>query len=184
MIMDIAIFSKRTGLVEALISLESLEGFNPGDGLDARDVTGQSVNIGWRWSGSKFVGERPFGDIDLEAYRLEARKKVDHDAETARIERLTPGLGQTLAYQAKAEEVRRYDQDTNPVKADYPYMSAEIGVTGDSLTAVADAVRSAVAVWAEKGPEIERTRLKAKSDIAKAETVDRIQAIVSAIEWP
>lgn len=122
--------------------------------------------------------------LTLDAEKDAAARAVDDAAEVARHKYLTPGLGQALTYQAKIEEIRRYDQDTNPVKADYPYMSAEIGVTGASLTAVADAVRAASNLWQEKSVATERMRLKAKADIAKAETVDRIQAIVSAIEWP
>lgn len=152
----------------------------PGEWAEAPKGT----KMGWVKKGGSFVAPNTNDPEEVAAAQEQGRVSVDRLAEKARLNYLTPGLGQTLAYQAKVEEVRRYDRDTNPVKADYPYLSAEIGVTGDSLTAVADAVRSAVAVWAEKGPEIERTRLKAKSDIAKAETVDRIQAIVSAIEWP
>lgn len=182
--MHVAIYDSKTGVVETLVALESLEGFDPGPGLSAADITGTSVGVGWKKSGSEFIGERLFGEVTLEGAKIDGAKKVDADAETARRKYLTDGMGQAVTYQAKAEEIRRYDVDTNPVKADYPFLSAEIGVTGASLSAVAEAVRGAVAAWSTHGPEIERVRLKAKADIAKATSPAIIQDIVSAIEWP
>lgn len=120
----------------------------------------------------------------LDGARAAAGAEIDTAAENARLKYLTPGMGQGLTYQAKAEELRRYDADTNPVKADYPYLAAEVGITGPSLTAVADAVRSAMSTWSVAGVEIERTRLKAKADIVKASSVEQISAVLNAIVWP
>lgn len=132
----------------------------------------------------KISGALDFGALRLAQMRTDASTRVDTAAETARLKYITPGTGQALTYQAKADEIRRYDADTNPVKADYPFLAAEIGITGPSLTAVADVVREAMALWDQKGGEIERTRLKAKADISKATKADDIEGIVSAIEWP
>ena len=56
------------------------------------------------------------------------------------------------------------------VKANYPIMSAEIGITGSSLTAVAAAIRGAYDLWKPTGGAIAIARLKAKADIDKAST--------------
>lgn len=145
-------------------------------------LAGPEVTHGWLHDGQNFSAPPP--PVATPEMRENAVHAVNTAAEQARGKYITLGSGQALTYLAKAEEVRRYDADTNPVKADYPHLSAEIGITGQSLTAVADAVRSAVATWGVARVAIERVRLKAVADVRSAATPAQIQSIVSGIDWP
>lgn len=145
-------------------------------------LAGPEVTYGWLHDGENFSAPPP--PVATPEMRENAVQMVNDAAEQARGKYITLGSGQALTYLAKAEELRRYDADTNPVKVDYPHLSAEIGITGQSLTAVADTVRSAVAAWDVARVDIERVRLKAVADIRGAATPSQIQSIVSGIDWP
>lgn len=119
----------------------------------------------------------------LEGLQAELRAQVDSAAERERLKYITPGAGQAMTYQEKFAEVVRYEADPNPLKENYPMMTAEIGVTGGSLTAVAQAIRAAYDQWKQIGTAIEVVRLTAKAGIDKATTEKAAQAAAN-VTWP
>ena len=104
-------------------------------------------------------------------------------AEGERLKYITPGAGQSMTYQQKMEEVRALAQDVDPDAANYPLLSAEIGITAPSLAEVATVVLAAFHLWQQVGAAIEGTRLGAKAAIDAAETVEAAEAAAD-VTWP
>lgn len=141
------------------------------------------VEQGWSYQNGKFAApEETPTPPPLDRQLVSA--SIDQAAENARLKYITPGVGQALTYQEKAAELARYDETSQPRIADFPLLGAEIGITADSLTGVADAVRTALALWREKGAAIERVRLQAKADVEKARDDEAVMAVLEAIVWP
>lgn len=68
--------------------------------------------------------------------------------------------------------------------AEYPLLTASLGIDGDTLLEVAETVTFAYALWQQIGSAIEATRLLAKVAIDDAETAQEAQAIFDALIWP
>lgn len=120
--------------------------------------------------------------LDIIKDRL--KKKVDEQAETERLRYITPGAGQAMTYQQKMEEVRALTQDAEPDEANYPLLSAEVGITAPTLTEVATVVLAAFQQWQQVGALIEGTRLSAKAAIDATETEADAQAAFDGVGWP
>lgn len=109
--------------------------------------------------------------------------QIDVAAETARAAFITPGAGQAMTYQAKADEARRLADDDAPDASKYPLLSAEVGITKPTLAEVGELVRRAHSQWLVVGGAIEAIRLGAKAAIEAAETAESA-AIVANVAWP
>lgn len=103
------------------------------------------------------------------------------------VERLT--ADDILVYQEKRREAEAAlaalesagGQPIDP--ADYPLLTAELGVTGSDLQHVAERVIATAAAWTKVAAAIEGARLKAKRDVASATTAAEIDAALAAIVW-
>jgi tail assembly chaperone E/41/14-like protein len=103
------------------------------------------------------------------------------------VERLT--ADDIFVYQEKRREAEAAlaafsvpgGQPVDP--AQFPLLAAEIGITAVDLQGVAQAVTSTALAWTQVAAVIETARLKAKRDIAEANTTAEINAILSAIAW-
>lgn len=122
--------------------------------------------------------------VDLDQLKVALKFVVDRDAESERLKYITPGTGQAMTYQQKVDEARAFKAATNPVMADFPVLSSEVGITAGTLAEVADIVLAAFAMWQQVGAMIENIRLGAKRDIDAAADAVAARAIVDAIEWP
>lgn len=120
----------------------------------------------------------------LDQVKDELRAKIDAAAEVERLKYITPGVGQAMTYQRKADEASRFLAASNPKADDFPLLSAEIGVTAETLHGVAEAVSSAFNQWLFIGGQIETVRLKAKAAVEAAETEEAAHAIARNIAWP
>lgn len=130
-------------------------------------------------------------DLDAaRASRLTALKKtlcarVDQEAEDQRARYITAGSGQAMTYQAKAEEARRFEAEaSSPDGANYPLLSAEVGITAPTLSEVAASVLAANAAWLVAGAVIEAKRLGAKKEITAAVDADSAREAFAQVEWP
>ena len=128
---------------------------------------------------------------ELEEVRAKAILGIDINAEQARLKFVTPGSGQALVYQAKKEEAVKflllYNNGTDAQAAkneDWPLISAELGVTADSLWLVAQTINYLANSWVDVAAKIEAIRLKLKDEVNKAQSVDDIRAVLTAIVWP
>jgi len=174
-----------TGLVANVIEYDPQHEFDPGEGFSLVGITAPTVSVGWTYEGGRFTAPKPepIDPIDLDVLKGQLKKQIDAAAEAERLKYITAGAGQAMTYQEKFAELVRYEADSDPVKVNYPMMSAEIGITGASLTAVAAAIRGAYDLWKQIGGAIEIARLQAKSAVDKATTEDRVRA-ASEVTWP
>lgn len=104
-----------------------------------------------------------FKDIEnaLEHYLALA----DRTAEERRERFITTFSGQSMTYEAKYQEAKRYPQGNR-----WPFLEAEATATGSTVSEVAASVLEARTKWEEIGAEIEGSRLKAKKAIRSATT--------------
>ncbi|MBB3608682.1 hypothetical protein [Rhizobium sp. BK602] len=112
------------------------------------------------------------------------RSLVDAEAEAERLKYITPGVGQSMTYQQKAAEASRYLAATDPDAADYPLLSAEVGITAEDIAGVAAIVDAAFRQWQAIGSAIEAVRLGAKAQITAAADADAANVAYAAISWP
>ncbi|MBO6805757.1 hypothetical protein [Thalassospira sp.] len=132
-----------------------------------------------------------FGYDDLAQIKTRATMLVDTDAERERLLLITPGAGQAMVYQEKKEEAARLQEligngtDLAGIdQSDFPFLSSEVGITGQNLTAVADAVVTQSTNWKLVSAAIEKVRLQTKSQIEAAEDVGTVRSIFDNVNWP
>lgn len=125
---------------------------------------------------------------NLADMKKEASAFIDKAAEEQRLRWVTPGAGQAMTYQAKAQEAAdclalvNAQLQIDPLK--FPFLAAEVGVSGQTITEVAAIVDMVHKRWAVLAAGIERVRLSAKSAIADAPSQAGIQSVLDGIEWP
>lgn len=134
------------------------------------------------WVDGEWQDYEPPG-VPLLDIKAVLKAQVDAAAERERARYITPGAGQAMTYQAKADEARRLAADPSPDAADYPLLSAEVGITAPDLVAVGAVVLAAYQAWQVIGAAIEGARLGAKQaiDLATDEAGARAAAEVT---WP
>ena len=111
------------------------------------------------------------------------RSEIDAAAEICRLSFITAGAGQALTYMQKADQAAAYRAASSPVEADYPLLMAEVGITGETIEAVAGVIAASFLAWQQIGSQIEATRLGAKKAIEAAANVEA--AIEAAtVTWP
>jgi hypothetical protein len=121
--------------------------------------------------------------VALDVIKAGLRAKIDAQAEAERLRYVTPGAGQAMTYQAKADEARRIADDPDPDPAAYPLLAAEIGITAGDLAGVGAVVRANHAAWLTVGAAIEAVRLGTKAAVTAAD--DEAAAIEAATAtWP
>lgn len=143
---------------------------------------GDNVTPGMERSGDGGFETPPGPDIAALKAALAAR--VDTDAEAIRAKYITPGAGQAMAYLEKARQAVAYLAAEAPDEADYPLLVAEVGITGETLLDVSTVIQTMQRRWMAVCAQIEPIRIRAKEDIATAETADAVTAVYDAIAWP
>ena len=131
------------------------------------------------------------GSKGLPALRETAYAAIDSGAEASRQSFLTPGAGQALVYLQKAQEAAAFlvkyptalvaPAGTDTVN--WPFMSAEVGILGATMFAVATLIHSRAAAWVAIAAAIERKRMAAKLAVAAAPSAASI-ASAQAVVWP
>ena len=79
-------------------------------------------------------------------------------------------------YLLKLDEARRWAAATAPDDADYPLLSAEVGITAPTIAGVAATVLGMSSAWIAIAAAIETARLGAKAAIAAAEDQTAVMA--------
>lgn len=122
--------------------------------------------------------------VDLDLVKASAMKAIDAQAEEARQRFITSGTGQAMVYQRKVQEAETLEFDQSPDPARYPLLSAEIGLTGDTLQMVGEAVLAQRDAWLAVAAVIENIRLSAKRDIKASETAKDVNRATVGWAWP
>lgn len=134
------------------------------------------------------LGEAPpagaLEDCPLHRVAADALALIDRQAETARLQFITPGEGQAWTYMRKEREAEAYQADPNPDPANYQLLSACIPGDGADLAAVVVSVLAARDAWLVAGAAIEGIRRAAKTQIEAAPDAAAIQSILDGLTWP
>ncbi|EPE99546.1 hypothetical protein [Rhizobium grahamii] len=130
-----------------------------------------------------------FPEPALPAIKAALKASIDAAAETERLKYITGGTGQAMTYQQKSDEARRYitaigSSETPINPADYPLLSAEVGITAPTLGEVVAVVNAAFLQWQMIGGAIEAIRLGTKAAIDASGTVAEAEAAAGAAVWP
>jgi hypothetical protein len=98
----------------------------------------------------------------------EAIAEVNRLCGEVRARFVTQIPGQEMVYQRKEEEAGRYLAAALPVLADFPFIKAEVGITGATPRDVAQLYRDMAMQWRQIGAGLETVRLGAVVGIEKA----------------
>jgi hypothetical protein len=120
---------------------------------------------------------------DLTALKTQVKDRIDSAAETCRLKYITPGSGQAMVYQQKAEEAKACLAATGPVAADYPLLAAEADATFVTISALAATVAMLTAQGLGLAAAIEALRIGGKKTATDALTVAAVLA-AEVINWP
>lgn len=104
-----------------------------------------------------------------------ARATLLAQVEAARRPLVTALPGQEMIYLAKEAEARRWIADPVPDPADYPLLSAEIGITAPDAHSLAQLWLNMAALMISEGARLEALRLSTGAAIDAAETVEAVQ---------
>lgn len=118
-----------------------------------------------------------------DAYRAEARRKIDEAAGRARARYITVSPGQDATYTAKYDEAKRFLAAWPVVVvADYPWIEAEAAATGVPEQAAASRIKTQGDIWyGVKGPAIEATRVAGKDAITPLTLIAEVDSTVAAV---
>ncbi len=127
-------------------------------------------------------------DRNLATVKAEIKASIDGAAEASRLQYITAGAGQALAYQRKEAQARdclaNYTEQSPPSAGAYPALDGEVDITADSILGVAAIVVATADGWAAIADTIETTRLGGKKDVDDAADVAAAYAVLDAITWP
>lgn len=121
---------------------------------------------------------------ELAAAQAAAIVAIDAEAEAARLRFVTPGAAQQLVYEGKRHEAVALAADVTPTAEEYPFLSAEVGITAATLADVGATVLAITAQWRAIAAAIEHLRLGAKAAVAAATTIAAVRAASAGIAWP
>jgi hypothetical protein len=114
----------------------------------------------------------------LAAVKEKAVRDVNRMVGRARGEHITELPGQQMLYMHKEREAVGI---LASVEGDYPLLSAEVGITADTLENVAQVILFTADLWTGLAAALETTRLGAIKDIGAAVDVAGVYAIVEAV---
>lgn len=145
-----------------------------------RDEAGEQTDSALQWV---FDNAGVSIGVTLDAFKAVLKTEIDAAAERERGRYITAGAGQAMTYQQKASEAVMLGDDPSPNPADYPLLSAEVGITAPTLTEVGAVVRQAHGQWILLGAAIESARLGAKKAVDEAEDEATARAAAEVV-WP
>lgn len=170
----------------------------PIDGVSIGDATDKST---WRIdfaegasTAQMTVAEAVLANwTGLDAWKADYARRVDADAEACRLQFITPGAGMAMTYAEKFAQAQAVDTmgeatanalSEPDAQAQFPTLSASVGLEAPTLWDAAQLVIERYAAFAQLSMSIERTRLSGKAAIKAAATVDGVRVAYGAIAWP
>jgi hypothetical protein len=109
-----------------------------------------------------------------------ARDLVEHDAETALVEIVSPGSGRILVLVAKQLEMNRYLQDWDPDIDRYPLIQCEMDALGLTATEVLARWQAIHDQWTSLAAPIEKRRLQRMAAIDTALRPADVLAVIDS----
>ena len=118
----------------------------------------------------------------LDMYRGETIRQVNEQTGKVRQRYITTIPGQEMVYLPKEAEARSYVQDRKPNPLNYPLLTAEVGVTGDSHWEVAQIVLNKAMRWRTVNAQLEQLRLSTTKQINEAVSQEALNQILEQFE--
>jgi len=118
----------------------------------------------------------------LETKRRDALRIMRSRIIAAREVYITDLPGQELIYNAKEIEAKAWIADPSPDPADYPMLSAEVGITEPTADDLATLWVTNAAKWRALAAQLEAARMTANIAISAATTQAEIDAALAALE--
>jgi len=109
----------------------------------------------------------------LERHREAILARIKQVSGETRAKYISVIPGQEMIYLAKEAEAAAFVAGE---QGDYPFLSAEVGETGETLDQVAQVVLNLAAGWRAIGANIEALRVRANAAVLAAETIAEIDA--------
>jgi len=144
------------------------------------------------WHQRKAALDTPPPPPTLADVKASAKRAIDAAAETCRLKYITPGAGMAMTYQEKFAQAEAVDAmgdvAANALTAEeriaqFPVLSASVGIEAQTLWDCAQLVLARYAAWALLANQIEALRLAGKAAIDAAGDVEAARA-ASVITWP
>jgi len=132
------------------------------------------------WDGASPGAWRP----DMPAIQASAEATIDAQADALLAPYMTLTPGRAMTYMAKEAQATAFMAAENPDPADFPLISGEVGITGDTAQAVAETILAMSRAWHAMGAAIETVRLAAKKQVLEAQTPEAVQAVLDGLAWP
>lgn len=119
--------------------------------------------------------------VQREVARLAARYIAEIDAQIGEVRRqfITALPGQEMIYLEKEVEARALLSAPQVDLADYPFIAAEVGITGETGEQVAQVILNLAAQWRVIGSGLERLRISMKDNLQRATSVAQVEAAMS-----
>jgi len=114
--------------------------------------------------------------------RQRARVAVQERVASVRRAYITDLPGQELIYNAKEAEAKAWIADPSPDPANYPLLSAEVGITEPTAADLANLWVTNAAQWRALAAQLEAARMTANIAISAATTQAEIDAALAALE--
>ena len=131
----------------------------------------------------------------LEEAKAAAIVIIDTQAEDTRSPFITPGFGQTMAYEKKAKEadkfLKQWNEDPESITTltptelytQWPHIVAEVGITADTPYLVAYSIYMMELQWQYVSAYIEQVRLSTKNQIKVAPDKATVKNILDSVSW-
>ncbi|MDD2868439.1 hypothetical protein [Neomegalonema sp.] len=113
--------------------------------------------------------------------RTAARQVLDAHVAAARAAFVTALPGQEMVYLAKEAEAREWAAATAPDLADYPLLSAEVGVTAETADQLAQVWLNMAALWRSAAARLEARRLGVSAALDAARSPEEVEAALRAL---
>jgi hypothetical protein len=131
---------------------------------------------------TRFVAAWAPTEPDIAVLKADALRQIDVSAENYRLQFLTGGSGQAMAYQQKLDEARAKIANPSIADASIPHIVAEAEATGMSKTDKAAQIVATFEAWQQISATIEGRRAAAKQAVEAASTPETVTA-AAAVDW-
>lgn len=105
---------------------------------------------------------------------------IDQAVEAKRLQYLTPGSGQSMAYEQKYNEAAAFKAAENPDVSDFPHIESEVGITAPTAEEVADVIIAVRQQWVALSAALEGLRLGYKKAVNDATLPSEVHAAMMA----
>ncbi len=147
----------------------------PGDWIEVADQDLGDLTA-WR------VVEGALIRISIDPLKAEARGRLARAITASRTALITDLPGQQMIYLAKEAEARAWLADAAPNPAEYPLLSAEVGITAPDAPSLAQLWLNMGQLWRAAAAQLEALRMSTLAAIDAAETPEDIEAALAALD--